>query len=132
MEKKLVIYGSLSGLNEYTKACRTNPFVGSRMKKSNEAIINLAILKQLKGVIFNGRVWLDFKWYEKNKRRDFDNICFAKKFILDSLVTTGIIEADSWKGIEGFTDTFAVDKGNPRIEVLIKGECYEQIPNTKG
>lgn len=122
MVKKLVIYGSLSGLNEYTKACRTNPFVGSKMKKANESMIKLAIKQQLQGVIFNGRVWLDFKWYEKNRRRDFDNICFAKKFILDSLVTTGIIEADSWRGIQGFTDTFEVDKDSPRIEVEIKGE----------
>ncbi len=122
MVSRLIIYGSLSGLNEYTKACRTNPFVGSKMKKDNERIIKLAITVQLKGVIFNGRVWLDFKWYEKNRRRDFDNICFAKKFILDSLVTTGIIEADSWRGIKGFTDTFDVDKDNPRIEVEIRGE----------
>ena len=32
----LIIPGRLSGLNEYTKACRSNRYVGAKMKKENE------------------------------------------------------------------------------------------------
>lgn len=114
----LIIDGTLAGLNEYTKACRGNRYSGAKMKKDNEAIIKSYIF--LQGIKpLKGRVKLAFRWYEPNRKRDFDNICFAKKFILDALVASGIIEADSWRCVTGFTDEFFVDKENPRIEVSI-------------
>lgn len=116
----LIIKGKLDGLNQYTLACRGNKFAGATVKKRNEKIISSAIKEQLKGIEFEGMVELNFRWYEKDKRRDLDNICFAKKFILDSLVANGIIEADNWQGVKGFTDKFFIDKSNPRIEVDIR------------
>jgi Holliday junction resolvase RusA-like endonuclease len=116
----LVIEGQLPNLNEYTRACRSNKYVGARMKATSERIITTYIQQQLKGVAFKNTVELSFRWYEPNKKRDLDNICFAKKFILDALVSNGIIIADGWKGVIGFTDNFYVDKENPRIEVDIK------------
>lgn len=116
----LVIEGQLPNLNEYTKACRGNRYAGASMKKHAEMIIGAYINAQLKGVRFNGTVELSFRWYEPNKKRDLDNVCFAKKFILDALVSNGIIVADGWKGVAGFTDKFFVDKENPRIEVDIR------------
>ena len=116
----LTIKGQLPNLNEYTRACRSNRFVGAKMKKDAEAIISAHILEQLKGIHFEGTVKLSFKWYEPNKKRDLDNICFAKKFILDALVSNGIIVADGWKGVVGFTDEFFVSSDNPRIEVHIE------------
>jgi Holliday junction resolvase RusA-like endonuclease len=116
----LIIAGQLPNLNEYTKACRSNKFAGAKMKAKAEEIISFYILQQLKGVAFKNTVTLSFRWYEPNKKRDLDNICFAKKFILDALVSNGIIIADGWKGVIGFTDTFFVDKENPRIEVDIQ------------
>lgn len=118
--KTLVIEGQLPNLNDYTKACRGNKYAGASMKKEAEAIIALYINQQLKGVRFDGTVELSFRWYEMNKKRDLDNICFAKKFILDALVSNGIIVADGWRGVKGFTDNFFVDAKNPRIEVDIK------------
>ena len=53
-------------------------------------------------------------------RRDKDNIAFAKKFIQDSLVHAGVLQNDGWKHIEHFTDDFAVDPKNPRVEVVIE------------
>lgn len=116
----LVIEGHLPNLNDYTKACRGNKYAGAGMKKEAEAIISLYIKQQLKGVRFSGTVELSFRWFEINKKRDLDNICFAKKFILDALVSNGIIVADGWRGVRGFTDSFFVDPKNPRIEVDIK------------
>ena len=122
METKLVIYGRLDNLNDYTKACRTDPRVGNRMKKKNEEIISGYIMQQMRGIRFDGRVYLHFTWIEPNRNRDLDNICFAKKFILDALVSNGIIETDGWRGVSGFTDEFGVDADNPRIEVTIEGK----------
>jgi Holliday junction resolvase RusA-like endonuclease len=116
----LIIEGSLVGLNEYTKACRTNKFAGAEMKKKSERIITYYINQQLKDVSIKGKARLAFRWYEANKRRDLDNICFAKKFILDALVSNKIIETDGWKGVVGFTDEFFIDKSGYRVEVDIE------------
>ena len=67
-------------------------------------------------------VYLRFNWIEPNKRRDKDNIASAKKFIIDALVKSGILENDGWKNVIGFSDRFSVDKNNPRIEVEILTE----------
>ena len=123
MERKvmLIIEGRLDNLNDYTRACRSDPRVGNRMKKHNEEIISGYIMQQLKGVQFEGRVYLHFRWVEANRNRDLDNVCFAKKFILDALVSNGVIETDGWRGVSGFTDEFDVDPEYPRIEVVIEG-----------
>ena len=63
---------------------------------------------------------LGYTWIEPNRRRDKDNIAFAKKFIQDSLVHAGVLQNDGWKHIEHFTDDFAVDPKNPRVEVVIE------------
>lgn len=127
MKKTFTIKGQLPNLNEYTRACRTNRYVGARMKEQAEKCIKLYIIQQLKDVHFEGPVKLSFKWFEPNRKRDLDNVCFAKKFILDALVSSGIIVADGWKGVVGFTDEFYVSSDNPRIEVDIEeaGEKHE-------
>ena len=113
------IQGRLSGLNEYTKACRSNCYAGDSMKKKNERIIKDSIFEQLRGVKFDNKVSISYTWYEKDKRRDLDNIAFAKKFIQDALVEMGVLKGDGWKYIIGLKDEFRVDKNNPRIEVTI-------------
>lgn len=120
MEKTLIINGQLNSLNDYTRACRTNRYTGAKMKSDNEAIVSLYIRMQLNGVHFPNKVALDFRWYEPNRRRDPDNVCFAHKFILDALVNNGIIKGDSQKYITGLNDDFFVDREFPRIEVTIR------------
>lgn len=90
------------------------------MKHDSERIIAAYIKQQISDVHFENTVELNFRWYEPNKKRDIDNICFAKKFILDALVNNGTIKSDGWKGVIGFTDSFFIDKKNPRIEVDIQ------------
>lgn len=126
--RTLVIEGQLNNLNDYTKACRAYKMAGAQMKKRNERLITAYIQQQLKGFCIDGQAELRFRWYEPNRKRDLDNICFAKKFILDALVSNGVLIADGWKGVKGFTDTFFVDKEFPRIEVDIMkaGEDDEQ------
>ena len=118
MKQTLTISGRLPGLNDYTKANRANRYAGATMKKDAQEMIWVNIAISAKPM--SGKVRLNFRWYEANTRRDLDNVCFAKKFILDTLVDHKIIEADDWRGVEGFTDSFYVDKDEPRIEVDIE------------
>ena len=123
--KTLTIDGRLPNLNDYTKANRTSPIVGNKMKQDQEDYITGFILEQLHGIKFKGKTFLHFRWIEPNRNRDLDNICFAKKFILDALVKNEIIETDGWRGVFGFTDEFEVDAINPRVEVVIEGKTEE-------
>ena len=118
----LTIGGSLVGLNEYTKANRTNLHVGANMKKKTETMITSFIQQQLRGTKIIDRCTIRFVWVEKDRRRDLDNIAFAKKFILDALVKNGILKGDGWSCVTGFSDSFRVDKERPRIEVYIEEE----------
>ena len=116
----LTIYGRLTGLNEHIKSINANRYEGNKLKQKNEALIMGYIMEQLQGVSFNGTVHITYKWYEKNMRRDLDNIAFAKKYIQDALVKSGVLANDGWKFINGFTDEFYIDKDNPRVEVIIR------------
>lgn len=115
------IYGSLSGLNEYTLANRKNRYVGAELKWENELIVFYATKDKTP---IKGRVNVSIAWYEKDNKRDADNVIFAKKFILDSLVAQGILQGDGRKYISSFRDEVYTDKLEPRIEVTIN-ELWE-------
>lgn len=120
----LTIPGRLDGLNEYTKANRTSAIVGANMKKIQEfkimQYIDIQLLHSNKTFEPIEKVDISFLWVEANKMRDPDNVAFAKKFILDALVSKGIISGDGWKVIQGFSDDFEISKERPRIEVSIQ------------
>ena len=119
---RLVIPGKLPGLNEYVSANRLMPKAGARMKRNTEVDLVKIIKSKLRGVKISKPVYITYIWYENNKRRDKDNISFAKKFIQDALVKAGTLEGDGWKHITGFEDRFAVDPGFARVEVIITVE----------
>lgn len=119
MQQKFIYYGRLPSINDYTNACRRNPYVGAKMKKNAEREIMDAIIA---GSVHSTShtVELLYTFYEKDTRRDLDNISgFAHKVIQDALVNTGIIPGDGWKDIKAMRDMFRIDKKCPRIEVII-------------
>ena len=119
---RLTIEGRLPGLNEYTKACRSNKYAGAKMKKEAEELISWCIRAQLKDIRFSVPVHIVFRWCESNCRRDLDNIAFAKKFILDALVANGVFAGDGWKYVIGFKDEFRVaDKASVEVEITPAG-----------
>jgi len=122
---KLTIPGILPGLNEYVDAERSHKgkYKAASMKKQAQNVIGYMVKTQLRGVRFTRPVVIRYLWIEPSRRRDKDNIAFAKKFIQDSLVESGILRNDGWAEIEHFTDDFDVDPKNPRVEVTI--EEYE-------
>ena len=97
----------LPSLNEYVNACRSNPYVGAKMKKDSEELIGWFIKKIAP---FRNPVEVSFTWIEPNRRRDVDNISFAKKFILDALVKNGVLKDDSQKYVRALSDSFQIGK----------------------
>ena len=120
MKYIFTIQGKLNNLNDYTKACRTNRYLGAKMKDENEKVVAYYIAEQLKDITIEKQVHISYSWYEPNQKRDLDNIAFAKKFIQDALVSTGVLKNDGWKNISGFEDKFFIDKDNPHITVEIE------------
>lgn len=119
MRQTFTIPGRLDGMNDYTAAQRQNRHAGANMKRDNQDNVLWAI-RRTKVEPIRSRCRLMYTFYEPNMRRDMDNIAgFAHKVIQDALVEAGILENDGWKEIAGYTDIFAVDKKNPRIEVTL-------------
>lgn len=104
----------LPSLNDYIRACRANRYQGSSMKKDLEREIGLYISRL---PVFTEPVKIHFHWVEGNKRRDYDNIAFAKKFILDALVKGGKLADDNRKCVSGFTDSFSY---GPETKVIME------------
>ena len=117
MYRRFIIPYPLPGLNEYIEIERQNKYAAAQFKKKIESGIVFIIKKELPSFVINDLVNIQYHWYEKDKRRDKDNIAFAKKFIQDALVHAGVLRNDGWGEILGFTDTFMIDKKNPRVVV---------------
>jgi len=112
---KFILQGEYCTLNEYSDAERTHYRYGASIKKAETSRAALELKRQWKVQI--PKAIFKFTWYRKNRRTDPDNICFAKKFLLDAMEEVGIIDNDGWKNVAGFIDEFEVDKDNPRVEI---------------
>ena len=97
----------LPSLNEYIRVCRANPFQASKFKKDLESDIAFYLMKLPR---FDNPVKIHFHWVEDNKRRDYDNVAYAKKHILDAMVKAGNLKDDNRKCVTAFTDTFSYGK----------------------
>ncbi len=118
---RLVIPGTLPGLNEYIAAERGNRYKGAKMKRQSQQIVILCARKQLRGFKPQNPVVMRYRWYERNRRRDKDNISsYGRKVIQDGLVAAGVIKNDGWNEIDRFSDEFFVDPERLRIEVEIE------------
>lgn len=94
----------LPSLNDYIRVCRQNRYQAAKFKADIEDEIGLYIRKVPK---FENPIKIRFHWIEGSKRRDLDNIAFAKKFILDAFVKFGKLKDDNRKCVTAFTDDFS-------------------------
>lgn len=115
----LTIPGELCDLNRYIQAERSHRTKAARIKKAETERVAWEIKAQPHQKPATLPVHITYVWYMKDRRRDLDNIAFAKKFINDGLVLANILPGDGQAHIAGFSDTFLVDKENPRIEITI-------------
>lgn len=93
----------MPSLNEYIRVSRGNKYASAEMKANLEKQIGIYLISLPR---FERPIKIKFTWVESNKRRDLDNICFAKKFILDSMVKYQKLKDDNRKCVVGFTDCF--------------------------
>lgn len=101
---RAVIELKLPGLNEYITACRSNKYQAANLKKRTEAEI-MPYLRRLPR--FERPVIIHFRWIEKDRRRDCDNICGGgRKFVLDAMVKAGVLKDDGRRYVKAFTDDF--------------------------
>lgn len=115
---KLSIPGKMPGLNEYVEANRTNHHKGAQMKRDCQEAVQWCIKSQIRQRRIKKPVFLLFTFYEKDRRRDHDNVSsFARKVIQDALVASGVLQDDGWNHVTGYLDLFRVDPQHPRIVV---------------
>lgn len=121
---EITIKHELMDLNNYINAERTNRFKAAKIKKEQTELVAAEIRKaMLEGLELKREHFpldFEFHWFMKNKRKDKDNIVFAKKFIFDGMIASGLIENDGWKEIGTFKDVVALDKEFPRVEIKIR------------
>lgn len=107
-------------MNEFIAKMNKNRYAGNSMKQKYQQIAQDSIVEQLRAIMINRKVIIEYRFYEKNKKRDLDNISsFAHKVVQDALVRVGTLSNDGWNNIVGYKDFFYIDKENPRIEVII-------------
>src|SRR6056297_1866849 len=111
----LVIPGELPTMNTIINKSKTHWSEYKKMKDSQDAIIQYYAEQQR--IKFFEAVILNITYYRKDKRTDPDNIAAAKKFIIDGLVSAGVLEDDGWAVVKGFNETWEVDRENPRVEI---------------
>jgi len=113
------IPGALPGMNEIIAASKKRykkiPYYSIIKNRYTFIIINAIKIARIKPV---NQFQLNIEWTERNKKRDPDNIAAGIKFILDSLIITGIIKNDGWAENKGWTNKFNVGT-QPKIKVDI-------------
>ena len=118
----VIIRGDFPGLNEFIAANRRrngNWSGGNAMKQRDQNII----AAQLPKVHTDSPIWIDYRYYCPNRKKDKDNISgYFHKIFQDAMVQAGMIPNDGWKQIKGMADYFDIDKKWPRIEVYIEEE----------
>ena len=120
MTQSFVIHGKLPSLNEVIDANRANPRAGAKLKRKVQSDIGWAIhhfnLRPMEGPVS-----VSIEWHEPNRRRDVDNITSAVKFILDALVSCGVLDGDSQRYVpQPPVNHVSIDTFHPRIVVTLE------------
>ena len=89
---RFIIPGRLPCMNDLIAANRLNKYAGAGVKKKTQKEIILILRPQTKGRKFNKKVNIRIEYYEKDMRRDEDNVMSAAKFILDALQDIELIQ----------------------------------------
>ena len=118
MRQTFTIEGRFCSLNEFY---RMNAWDQNRVKAQSDARV-AAAAKAARIRPAKKRIRYHVTWVEENRRRDLDNVAFAKKFIQDGLVKAGIIKNDTHHEIAGFSDGFDYDSRHPHVIVTIEEE----------
>lgn len=119
MRAYIFLPDTFPSLNDYIAKERIHRLAGAKMKEEQTDRVIWQVKKMPK---FKKPVTFQFTWHEKDRKRDPDNIIFAKKFILDGLKEAGIIPQDSQKYVMGFRESIVTNPTAPGVEILIIDE----------
>lgn len=115
----MVYHGRLPGTNEMIGAANRNRHAWNQVKAGHESELGRVFSAQAGAKHMVGRSLATVHFYEKDRRRDEDNVIGGGcKLIFDALKEAGIIPDDSQKYIHLRAEVF-VDKLDPRIEVTL-------------
>ena len=109
----------LPSLNDYIRVCRCNKYTANKYKADIEREIGFRLMKMPK---WTKPIKIKFHWVESNKKRELDNICFSKKFILDAMVKHGKLTDDNRNYVYAFEDSFEYGK---ETKVILEVEEME-------
>ena len=128
MRQTFTIPGRLAGLNDYIRAAHS-PWQRTQLKQEQEAIVMAAAshLRPMQPPVEVGITYYEGKTRPREQVRDLDNVAGGgNKFILDALVSMGVIPDDDTENVPTLTVRgFRAnpDMGGPRIVVeLVDGE----------
>ena len=85
----------LVDLNTYISAERSNRFKAAKIKKEMTQLVAQECIRQ-KLPKLQKIDQFAIIWRHKNKKKDFDNVEFAQKWIRDGMVTAGVLPNDGW------------------------------------
>lgn len=108
------LYYNFTFLNEYIATERSNKYKAAKIKKETTNALYYMLLNKPK---IETPCGLHFHWLVPNKRRDLDNVAFAQKFAIDSMVKAKIIPNDNLMHITSLYHTFEI---SDKIGVIIK------------
>lgn len=113
----VTIVGELAKLNEHDNMNRSNRFGGAALKKRMTTLVADQCI-ELEPI--TNPVIVHFNWHYSS-RHDFDNIAFAKKYVLDGMIHSGKLPNDNQQWVKGFSDRFTkVSKGEEKVVVDIE------------
>jgi len=121
---KINTHVPLGTLNQYIAAMNKSRYAGAGFKKKNTGIVSMVTRSAMNincdhAELYDQRCHFVITYYCKDKRTDKDNTAFAKKFIFDGMVQSGLIKNDGWQNVDGWTELFKIDKINPRVEICV-------------
>lgn len=122
---RLVINGTLPGMNEIIEAYSVNWGAGAALKKKTDVYIQRCIRKQLPELKIKSAQFSTI-FYERYEKRDPDNIIAAHKFIFDALRKEKVLLNDGWKQVKQINPDWRIDAKRPRVEVYIKVLEYRE------
>jgi Holliday junction resolvase RusA-like endonuclease len=131
-ELQLTVRTPLLSLNQYIRLERTPKkgyLIASNWKRDLTDRVALEARSAAQGRSFDGPCVFSFRWFAKDARTDPDNIAFARKFLMDGIVQAGVLPDDDWSHVAAFTDDFAVDADDPRVEILIRETEDDRSPS---
>lgn len=124
MEIHLVHYGRLPSMNEMLNANRTNRYIGAKIKAGWTHDLAQEFKIQAAGRKMERHATCHITFYERDAKRDDDNVVSGSKFVLDALTMAGIIEDDSPKFIHMQAERFTLVGKKADRERLARIEVY--------